>query len=122
MMEFDYMVHSAGVTKSMTKVTYEGQEIDAEVDTLDVELIPTHDSVHGGGTLTLRIKGKSMAQAREEFVADKTGKLTWTPSGKWHPGKGPDAVVVDGPHADPDQSEEAQRKRHGKSPDDRRLP
>ncbi len=89
-MEFDgYFVHGVNMAKVPAKVTYEGEEISADVDTLEVELHPIHGATHGGGSLTLRLRGKNIAEMAQEFETDHTGKLVWVPDGEWHPGKGP---------------------------------
>ena len=111
-MEFDYVVHSVSLVKQAAKVMHEGEEMFADIDTYEVELTPPHDAPHGGGSVMLRFNGKNLAKAQEMFVANKMVKLSCMPVDKWAAGKGPDAKKVDGPHADPDQSEEAQRARH----------
>src|SRR5437588_3818282 len=89
----DIAVHGVNSTMAAEKVLYEDQEIDGHIPVLEVELVPTHGTKHGFGSVTLRIKGKNLADARAEFIPNQVGTLTWTPSGKWVPGKEPDAPV-----------------------------
>lgn len=113
-MEFEMTVHSVSMHKTPAKVLYEGVEIDAEVATLEVWLADCLNGA-GAGSMKFEFRGGRIEEARRIFVVDHTVTLTAAPTGNWIPGKEPDAPVVDGPHADPDQSEDAQRSRAGAS-------
>src|SRR5215475_5861903 len=89
--EFDgYYVHNVSVGRATEKVMYDGAEVLAELETLEIEFHPCHDATHGGGSFVARAKGKNLAAYREHCITNQTGKLVWMPDGKYLAGKEPE--------------------------------
>ncbi len=76
MATLNYRVHGVSTVSRPRKVTFEGDEIDAQIEGVEVDLVPTDDMSHG--TLTLRFVGASAARARAEFSNGALGTITWT--------------------------------------------
>ena len=72
-LETKHRVNTAVMTKTAAKVSIEGEDIDAEVPTFEVELI----SDEGHGSLVLRFKGSKAERARDWFTQGKTVVAAW---------------------------------------------
>ena len=57
---------------------FRGDEIDATVEGVEVELVPLDDPTHG--SLTWRFVGRDAIDARAEFHNNGLGTITWTPA------------------------------------------
>ena len=68
-----YKVHNVSGSQVPVSVPFEGAQVKALVDSLEVEL--TSDSRHG--STTLRFVGAEIAEAKETFLQDATVELTF---------------------------------------------
>ena len=55
---------------------FEGNEIDAQIEGVDVDFVPAEDMSHG--TLTLSFVGAAAVRARDEFHNNDLGEISWT--------------------------------------------
>ncbi len=77
-MDIKYRVHGVATVSRPVKVMFQGDEVDATVEGVEVEAVPVDDPSHG--SLQLRFVGKDAAQARAEFHNGDLGTITWTPA------------------------------------------
>lgn len=76
-MELNFLVHSAVINDLPVTVSYQGEEVKATVECLEVELLPVNTK---NGSLTVRFTGNDITEARELFIKDKaiTAKFSVT--------------------------------------------
>ncbi len=79
MATIEYRVHGVATVSRPVRVMFQGAEVDAQVEGVEVELVPLDDPTHG--SLTWRFVGKDAVNARAEFSNGKLGTITWTPAG-----------------------------------------
>ncbi len=73
-----YRVHGVAVVSRPKKVMFEGEEIDAVIEGVEIDLVPTDDPTHG--SITWRLVGKAAIAARDDFANGMTGTISWAPS------------------------------------------
>ncbi len=78
MATIEYRVHGVATVSRPVRVMFQGDEVDATVEGVEVELVPLDDPTHG--SLTWRFVGRDAANARAEFYNGGLGTITWTPA------------------------------------------
>ncbi len=78
MATIEYRVHGVATVSRPVRVMFQGAEVDATVEGVEVELVPLDDPTHG--SLTWRFVGKDAIDARAEFKNGALGTISWTPA------------------------------------------
>lgn len=78
MATIEYRVHGVATVSRPVRVMFQGNEIDAQVEGVEVELVPFDDPTHG--SITWRFVGREAVDARTEFHNNGLGTITWTPA------------------------------------------
>jgi len=78
MSEFLYHVHGVATVSRPVRVMFQGEEIAATIEGVEVVLVPADDPTLG--TITLPFVGAEAVKARDEFKDGAVGTITWTPS------------------------------------------
>ena len=79
MAKLDYRVHGVATVSRPVRVMFQGAEVDATVEGVEVDLVPVDDPTHG--SITWRFVGKDAVDARTEFKNGMLGSISWEPAG-----------------------------------------
>ncbi len=77
MAKMDYRVHDVATVTQPRKVMFQGAEVEAQIEGVEIQLIPVDDPTHG--TIVWRLVGKDAVDARAEFKNGGIGTISWTP-------------------------------------------
>jgi hypothetical protein len=76
--ELVYRVHGVATVSRPVRVMFQGDEIDATIEGVEVDLVPVDDPTHG--SITWRFVGRDAIDARAEFSNGALGTISRTPA------------------------------------------